>query len=74
MSFLCCAIFAGLIVAIVLIHKEVDMFKNLFMCMDYATFTKWQLLGIISGVALGWCLCDVWEDHYREARDAGAVA
>ena len=50
------------------------MFKNLFMCMDYATFTKWQLLGIISGVALGWCLCDVWEDHYREARDAGAVA
>lgn len=50
------------------------MFKNLFMCMDYVTWTKWQLLGIISGVALGWCACDVWKEWYRDAKEGGAVA
>ena len=49
------------------------MFKNLFMAMDYATFMKWQLLAIASGVLLGWA-CKQWEQDYKEAREAGVVA
>ena len=49
------------------------MLKNLFMFMDYSTFMKWQLLAIVSGAGLGWCAAK-WEEAYKEARDAGAVA
>ena len=71
-----CAHFADLIVAIVLLLlKEVThMFKNLWMIMDYGTYFKWQLLGIVSGIALGWCACDLWENSYRDAKEGGAVA
>lgn len=50
------------------------MFKNLWMVMDYGTYFKWQLLGIVSGIALGWCACDLWETSYRDAKEGGAVA
>ena len=49
------------------------MFKNLILMMDYVTFTKWQLVAIASGALLGWT-CSKWEQAYREAKDAGAVA
>ena len=50
------------------------MFKNLLMVMDYGTYFMWQLLGIASGIALGWCACDLWQNAYDDARKGGAVA
>lgn len=50
------------------------MFSKLLLCIDYATWCKWQLLGIVSGAALGWCLCDLWQGAYDDARKGGAVA
>ena len=55
------------------VEKGENMFKSLFMMMDYSTFMKWQLLAIVSGAGLGWCAAK-WEEAYKEARDAGAVA
>jgi len=50
------------------------MFKNLWMIMDYATYAKWQIVGIASGIALGWMACDVWKHAYDDAKEGGAVA
>lgn len=50
------------------------MFKNLWMVMDYATYAKWQIVGIASGIALGWMACDVWKHAYDDAKEGGAVA
>lgn len=49
------------------------MYKNLYLFMDYLTFTKWQLFAVVSGAFLGWSTCK-FLDAYQEAKEAGAIA
>ena len=52
------------------------MYKNLYMVMNYATFTKWMLVAMASGAltVASWWMMDKWMDAYNEARKDGAVA
>lgn len=49
------------------------MWKNLWMVMDYPTYIKMTLLTAVGGGFIGWGLAK-WEEAYREAKEAGAVA
>lgn len=52
------------------------MYKNLYMVMNYTTFTKWMLVAMASGMLTvgSWWFLEKWAKAYKEAQDAGAVA
>ena len=57
-------------------YGGMSMYKNLYMVMNYATFTKLMLLAMASGAltVASWWMMDKWLDAYKEAREDGAVA
>lgn len=52
------------------------MYKNMYLIMNYMTFTKWMLLAMASGAACvgSMWLCEKWAKAYEDARKDGAVA